>query len=76
MTEFDTNIYPKESSAFSVPPAARRIQLAPPLLGRHPPDYYAGDGGKIVTLVTNVRDDNYYDTDNAQRLTYIAGFFA
>ena len=53
--EFDTNIYPKESAAFSVPPdrdgsdalpAARPAERA-----RLTPDYYEGDGDKIVTLV-------------------------
>ena len=28
-------------------------------------DYYEGDGDNIVALVDNVRDDNYFDTDNA-----------
>ncbi len=41
-----------------------------------PDDYYAGDGDKIVTLVSNVRDTNFYDTNNANRFTYIAGFFS
>jgi hypothetical protein len=31
--------------------------------------------GKQVVLVDNVRDDNFYDTDNANSLPYIAGFF-
>jgi hypothetical protein len=83
ITEFDTNIYPKESAAFSVPPTRDGTQNAqlPPVLSEltgteFPSDYYAGDGDKIVTLVSNVRDTNYYDTDNANRFTYIAGFFS
>jgi immune inhibitor InhA-like protein len=73
---FDTNIYPRESSVFSVPRA--RDGSSSPLYGPDglPDGYYAGDGGKIVTLVENVRDANYYDTDNEHRLTYIAGFFS
>ena len=34
---------------------------------------YSGAGDKIVTLVDNVRDDNFYDFPAAP--TYIAGFF-
>ena len=42
----------------------------------HPADYYTGDGGKIVTMISNVRDTNYYDTNNENKFTYIAGFFS
>ena len=35
---------------------------------------YTGDGDKTVTLVDNVRDDNFYDFPAAP--TYIAGFFS
>ena len=53
--QFDTNIYPKESATFSVPPtrSGTKAQL-PGLLGL-PDDYYVGDGDKIVTLISNVR---------------------
>jgi hypothetical protein len=76
--EFDTNIYPKESATFSVPPTRDGSHaLLPGLLeGAIPDDYYVGDGDKIVTLVSNVRDTNYYDTSNAHGLSYIAGFFS
>ncbi len=80
--EFDTNIYPKESSAFSVPPDrdGSDAQL-PEILGQPnalgiTPDYYEGVGNKIVTLISNVRDDNYYTPPNVQPLSYIAGFFS
>jgi len=77
INEFDTNMYPKESAAFSVPPTRDGTggAVLPPALGL-PDDYYAGDGDKIVTLVSNVRDTNFYDTNNANRFTYIAGFFS
>jgi hypothetical protein len=76
ISEFDNNIYPKESAAFSVPPSRDGTNAElPPLLGL-PGNYYAGDGNKIVTLVSNIRDDNYYDTSNASNFTYIAGFFS
>lgn len=64
--EFDTNIYPKESEAFSVPPQRDGSNA---LIDGD----FTGGGEKIVTLVDNVRDDNYYDFPNAP--TYIAGFF-
>ena len=38
-----------------------------------PANYYQGDGDNIVVLVDNVRDENFYDTDNQSTLTYIAG---
>ena len=74
--EFDTNIYPKESDAFSVPPDRDGSTAQLPGLIGLPADYYVGDGDKIVTLVENVRDDNYYTPPNVQVLSYIAGFFS
>ena len=35
-----------------------------------------GDGDKTAILISNVRDDNYYDTNNAHAFSYIAGFFS
>lgn len=66
VSEFDTNIYPKESEAFSTPPArdGSNAQIE---------GDFTGGGEKIVTLVDNVRDDNFYDFPQAP--TYIAGFF-
>ena len=74
--EFDTNIYPKESETFSVPPNrdGRRAPLAKIL--ELPGGYYSGPGDKIVVLIDNVRDDNFYDTDNENGFSYIAGFFS
>lgn len=65
--EFDTNIYPKESAAFSVAPDRDGSDAQ---IGGD----YTGAGDKIVTLVDNVRDDNFYDFPAAS--TYIAGFFS
>lgn len=73
--QYDNNILPIERDAFSV---------APPLDGSHaplasfaglPPNYYAGDGDRVVTLVDNVRDDNFYDLNNTNGYSYVAGFF-
>lgn len=69
LAEFDTNMYPKESAAFSVPPSRDGTKNA---IGTDS----SGSGGSLVILVDNVRDDNYYDTNNASELSYIAGFFS
>ena len=73
--EFDTNMYPIESEAFSVGPSldGRNAPLTDIL--DLPRGYYRGPGDRIVALIDNVRDENFYDTDNSQGLTYIAGFY-
>jgi hypothetical protein len=66
--QFDTNMFPKESKAFSVAPDRDGS-------GNVVPDVDpTGDGDKIMTLVDNVRDDNYYKFP--ANPTYIAGFFS
>ena len=65
--EFDGTIYPKEISAFSTPPDRNGTDAA--LTGD-----FTGDGDKTVTLVDNVRDDNYFHFPQA--VTYTAGFFS
>jgi hypothetical protein len=65
--EFDGTIYPKETAAFSTPPdrnGTRAIQAGD----------FTGDGDKTVTLVDNVKDENYYTFPKA--VTYTAGFFS
>jgi hypothetical protein len=74
--EFDSNIYPKESALFSVPPDRNGARAFLAEFLELPPGYYRGDGDNIVTLVDNVRDDQFYDTDNSEGLSYIAGFFS
>ncbi|HEY2832542.1 MAG TPA: hypothetical protein VGJ14_08965 [Sporichthyaceae bacterium] len=72
MNQYDNNILPKESKAFSV---------APPRDGSKKTENddtkgldFSGDGNKTVTLVDNVRDPNFYDFPKNQ--TYVAGFFS
>ncbi len=74
--QFDNNIYPTESSLFSTPPD--RDGTNAPLTGifNLPSWYYTGDGDNIVVLIDNVRDDNFYDLNNTQGFSYIAGFFS
>ena len=58
-------MYPIESAAFSVPPPRDgNDALAREALGL-PGGYYRGPGDRIVTLIDNVRDEDFYDTDNA-----------
>ena len=52
----------------------RRDQLADPPDANGNGGDYTGGGDKTVTLIDNVRDDNYYDFPAAP--TYIAGFFS
>jgi Immune inhibitor A peptidase M6 len=71
--EFDDNIYPKESLFFSTPPSreganATLYTLLPDLF---PVGYFAGPGDKTVTLVANIRDENY---SNINFPSYVAGY--
>ena len=71
--QFDGNIEPKMSSAFSSPPSrdgtgALLEQLAPSLF---PKGYFKGPGSKIVTLIANFRDENYSDITFP---SYVAGY--
>ncbi len=72
--QFDTNMYPKESAAFSVAPDRNGTNAVVGPDGNGKGGVYTGDGNKTVTLVDNVRDDNYYSFPAAP--TYIAGFFS
>ncbi len=68
--QFDNNIYPKESQFWRTPET--RVG-ANPLVG--PPDYWAPTDGvdRVIAMVSNVRDDNFYDFNFP---VYIAGFFS
>jgi hypothetical protein len=67
VSEFDGNMYPKETATFSTPPDRDGSNA---ILGAG----FEGDGDNTVALIDNVRDDNYYDFPAAP--TYIAGFFS
>ncbi|ABS05173.1 immune inhibitor A domain-containing protein [Kineococcus radiotolerans] len=76
--EFDDNVLPMESEAFSVAPdrdgsEAVFADLFPE--GTYPADTWEGEGDRTVALIDNVRDQNYYDPTNENGRTYIAGFF-
>jgi len=73
--QFDQNMYPKETVAFSAPPSrdgtnATLPGQVPPALGITP-DYYRGPGSKVVTLVANFQDENYFDITFP---SYVAGY--
>ncbi|MBA3347300.1 MAG: immune inhibitor A [Actinobacteria bacterium] len=68
--EFDGNMYPLESQYFSVPPSrdGANASLAP---GFVPTGYFDGPGDKVVTLVANIRDENYLSINFP---SYVAGY--
>src|SRR4051794_19750429 len=70
VTEFDTNMYPKETATFSTPESHDGSHPDPVLDGFD----FTGEGDNTVALIDNVRDDNYYTFPAAP--TYIAGFFS
>jgi len=74
--QFDNNILPKESETFSVAPDRDGSDALLAELLELPADYYAGDGDDTVVLVDNVRDENFYDTNNSNGFSYVAGFFS
>lgn len=72
LNQFSSNIYPKEIDFFGEPGFHDGSNaLLPSLLGL-PADYYADETGRQVVLVSNIRDENYYDPDYP---LYIAGFY-
>jgi hypothetical protein len=76
---------PKESEIFSVAPNRDGSHYAPgsegpplvhPITGVAKGADPTGQGDDTVVMIDNVRDTNFYDTNNSQRLTRIAGFFS
>ena len=65
--EFDETIYPKETAAFSTPPDRNGS-------GAKTEGDFTGDGNKTVTLVDNIRDENYFSFPKT--VTYVSGFFS
>lgn len=75
VAQFDGVIYPRSSQAFSVPPSRDGSKARLPDLVGLPADYYLGDGDRLIVLVDNIRDENFYDRNNASNLSYVAGVF-
>jgi hypothetical protein len=80
---FEQKMYRLETDVFSVPPARsgnpKKAQLRFLLKPFHldvPKNYWAGNGKRIVILIDNVRDDNFYDTDNVNTLSRVGGYYS
>ena len=69
--EFDSNIYPKATSFFGTPDALDGSNSPLPGMVGLPEDYYTGSN-KVIMLVDNIKDDNYYDSTYP---FFVAGFF-
>lgn len=73
LNEFDNNVYPTDVEYFGATNFHDgNNAYLPELLGL-PADYYAEEGGRNVILVSNIRDENYY---NPTYPYYIAGFYS
>ena len=80
LRQFEQKMYPRETKWFSKPPRRNgdnaRVRLIRRALGvRLSKDHFLGKGKRIVILVDNVRDPNFFDTDNENSLSRTAGFF-
>ena len=77
--QFDDVMLPTESDVFSVAPDRDGSHFTP---GSEGPPFQGftadptGDGDDVVALIDNVRDENFYNLNNTQSLTRIAGFFS
>lgn len=70
--EFDNNIYPTEIAFFGTPNFHDGSNaILDDILGL-PSDYYYNPDGRQIVMVSNIRDDNYY---NPSFPNYIAGFY-
>lgn len=69
--EFDSNIYPKATSFFGIPNGLDGSKAPLPGMVGLPEDYYTGSD-KVIMLVDNITDENYYDSTYP---FFVAGFF-
>jgi hypothetical protein len=69
--EFEKNIYPKATDFFGIPDPHDGSQSLLVELGYVPEGYYE-TSDKIIILVDNIKDDNYYHPDYP---FFVAGFF-
>jgi len=73
LDEFDNNMYPTETSFFGMPDFHDGTYSLLEAWGYVPPGYYSNSEGRQVVLVSNIRDDSYYDPEYPN---YIAGFYS
>ncbi|MCB9421905.1 MAG: immune inhibitor A [Ardenticatenaceae bacterium] len=71
--EFDNNMYPVETDFYGMPDVHDGTYSLLEDWGYVPPGYYYNETGRQVVLVSNVRDDSYYDYTYPN---YIAGFYS
>ncbi len=71
--QFENNMYPKETSFFGMPDAHTGSNSLLEAWGYFSPGYYSDSAGRQVVLVSNVRDENYFDPNYP---IYIAGFYS
>ncbi len=69
--EYDQNILPRESEAFSVAPDRDGSQAQQDLTTTGMD--FSGDGNKVVTLIDNIRDASFYNWPKDR--SGVAGFF-
>lgn len=70
--EFDSNIYPKVTGFFGTPDSLTGDNALLEDLGIVPEGYYNTGNDKVILLVDNVKDENYY---NPNYPFFVAGFF-
>ncbi|APV43492.1 Immune inhibitor A peptidase M6 [Dehalogenimonas formicexedens] len=71
--QFDNNILPKETAYFGTADAHDGTNAYLPSLLGLPDDYYFDSNGRNIVLVSNIRDENFYDSTYP---IYIAGFYS
>ncbi|UCH03377.1 MAG: hypothetical protein JSW05_07195, partial [Candidatus Thorarchaeota archaeon] len=71
--EFESNIYPTDTGYFGATDYHDGTYSLLEAWGYVEPGYYSDDTGKDVILVSNIRDDAYYDSTYPY---YIAGFYS
>lgn len=67
--QFDRVVYERQRSLFGVP-RPRNGSTA-----RDRRYSSSSRSSRVIVLVDNVRDENYYDRDNARNVPYVAGFY-
>ncbi len=74
LNEFTNNILPTEIQYFGTPYYRDgSYSWLDVVWGDVPPSYYVDSTGRYIILVSNIRDENYYDSSYPY---YIAGFFS
>jgi hypothetical protein len=71
--EFESNIYPKDTQYFGQPAFRDGSYAEAPSYFGLPDDYYKEDNGRDVILVSNIRDENYYDWTYP---SFVIGFYS